>query len=280
MAITPVPGSATITITHTPSVTAPTFNMGGAASPMTSSAHFGSQHISATGSVSLTGSPGDHANGYTLGFIQSQYVETNWVYYRGRHNNDGSVFLQRARPPARPHQACRDTVHNNPNLVWYNNTQNHSAPAPGTAFPITLNNARFYDRPSDSADLMTTNTHTGKINFLHEVQLEFAFCTTLVLRTSAIAGAFTQLAHFYWNVRWQYRFQPSANPGVTPWTSNSTAAGTASAVGRINSGAVTDHRFTGVLTAHVAQNCNQVFQHAVAHPVRRESNVWSNFNVK
>ncbi|MBI3560766.1 MAG: hypothetical protein HY080_03525 [Gammaproteobacteria bacterium] len=96
MAITVIPGTANIIITHAPSVTAPTFNRGGVANPVTSTVNFGSQHISANGSVSVTGNPGDSATGYTWGFIQAQYVETSWVYYHGRSNNDGSVFLQRA----------------------------------------------------------------------------------------------------------------------------------------------------------------------------------------
>ena len=65
--------------------------------------------IEAIGSVTFHGSAGDSAAGWTIGFVQAQWVETNWGVYRGAAPSDGSVFVQRARPPSRPHQACFTT---------------------------------------------------------------------------------------------------------------------------------------------------------------------------
>ena len=65
--------------------------------------------------------------------IQAQWIETNWGYYRGQHNSDGSLFVQRARPPARPAQACRDTV--GPVGDIFYNTHVLGTAAAGTPFP-------------------------------------------------------------------------------------------------------------------------------------------------
>src|SRR5947209_15917088 len=62
--------------------------------------------IEATGSVTLIGS--QPAAGWALGFIQVEWVDTNWLYYRGKENDHGSIFFQRSRPPTRPIKACRD----------------------------------------------------------------------------------------------------------------------------------------------------------------------------
>src|SRR5437899_3793188 len=58
--------------------------------------------IEATGSVTLIGS--QPAAGWALGFIQVEWVDTNWLYYRGKENDHGSIFFQRSRPPPPPHQ--------------------------------------------------------------------------------------------------------------------------------------------------------------------------------
>src|SRR5437899_11632718 len=58
--------------------------------------------IEATGSVTLIGS--QPAAGWALGFIQVEWVDTNWLYYRGKENDHGSIFFQRSRPPPPPPQ--------------------------------------------------------------------------------------------------------------------------------------------------------------------------------
>src|SRR4051794_40165949 len=64
--------------------------------------------VQADGELTLEGVAGDSAVGWTAGYIQAQWIETNWCFYRGQHDGDGSVFIQRGRPPSRPAQACRD----------------------------------------------------------------------------------------------------------------------------------------------------------------------------
>jgi hypothetical protein len=86
------PGSSHIKFDtpHPPKASPPTVTGG--------RAHFECSEIKATGSVMLTGS--QPAAGWALGFIQVEWVDTNWLYYRGRQNNHGSIFSSgRARPP-------------------------------------------------------------------------------------------------------------------------------------------------------------------------------------
>lgn len=66
--------------------------------------------ITITGQCKITGGSGDKPTGWTLGFIQLQWIETNWAYYQGEKNTGGSCLVRRDRPPARPAQGCRDTM--------------------------------------------------------------------------------------------------------------------------------------------------------------------------
>jgi len=266
--------SAQIVINSRPVVNAPT--VAGARASFTCS------NITATGTVRLTGAAGDNPAGWVLGFIQAQWIETNWVYYQGQARNNGSLLLQRGKPPARPAQGCRDTV-NAVGAIWYNAAQNGAAAA-GMGFPLTLT-ANFFDQPSDGCQLMELNGMTGVNNFLHEAQFEFHFCTVLAVRDPA--NTFHQLMSFYWNARWQARFQPpnAAAPGAPHWTITPVAAGTGSNVGHIIRGQVTDARFSNLIIGPAAQSCNQIFQAAEAAVEvaggagRRESPVWHDFPV-
>ena len=277
-AISVVPGSAKLKVTTRPNVQTPTINAGGGI------ANWGSDPIRCTGEVSITGSAGDSPVGWTLGFIQAQWIETNWMYYRGRVNNHGSLFLQRARPPARPSQACRDSVGSAAG-IWYNSTDNHRITA-NAPFPIKLT-ARFFDRPSETSNLQENNTLTGQPNYLREGQLEFHFCLVLALREPGATGAFHQLLHLYWNLHWQARFQPSNFANLAaPWTVTKLAGGNAANLGRVINGRTNDRRFNAMITGPATQTCNQIFQAAIAavasptSPNRRQSRVWANFDVR
>src|SRR6516164_3200349 len=83
-------GSSHIKFDAFPTVSLPTVEHG--------KARFKCSNIKATGSVTLTGN--QPATGWALGFIQAEWLDTNWVYYRGRENNHGSIFFQRSRAPA------------------------------------------------------------------------------------------------------------------------------------------------------------------------------------
>lgn len=271
MAISVVARSASMTITQRPRVNAP--SVSGA------SMTFTSDPLRAGGECQITGAAGDNPAGWTLGLIQLQWIETNWGYYRGQANTDGSCFLQRARAPARPAQGCRDTlvagaifVDNNPGL-------DRTVAAAGAAFPIRMT-ASFFDPPADEYALTRVNSLTGKTNFLHEVQLEFHFCTVLSLLSPI--GVFHHLKHFLWNVHWQARFQPTnfANPAAA-WTITLTggALGNTANVSHIADGGPTDKKFTSIITNAGASNCNVTATNAANAPNSRESRIWDNFDV-
>jgi hypothetical protein len=274
MAVTIVPGSARVNIGMRPSALAPAANATGQARKAT----FGSQPMAATGQVQLRGEPEDTPRGWVLGFVQAQWTETNWVYYRGQRNDHGSLFLQRGRPPARRSQVCLDTV--NTSDVWYGEPGDRGTT---TSFAVRLD-ANFYDSPDEQCWLVERNGLTGQDNFLHECQLGFAFCCVLVLRSPT--GQNQHLAHFYWNVRWQARFRPSnyGRPNSTPWriTPN---PGYRANVSRVFSGAVTDQRFAGILNVPQPTSCNLMGNAAKRHvepgqPGRRESRSWESFDVR
>jgi len=275
MAVTIVPGSAKINIGRRPSALAPEVNPTG----HRGEAVFRSQPMMATGQVQLRGGSGDSPNGWVLGFVQAQWIETNWVYYRGQQNDHGSLFLQRGRPPARRSQACLDTEDTSD--VWYGDDPEDRGTT--TDFAVRLH-ANFFDAPYDTCLLVEPNGLTRQSNFLHECQLGFAFCCVLVLRSPT--GQNQQLAHFYWNLRWQARFRPTnyGSPNSTPWriTPN---PGYRAGVSRVFSGAVTDRRFAGLLNVPQSTSCNLMANAAKRHvepgqPGRRESRRWESFDVR
>lgn len=274
MAIAIDHSSARIIITNRPRINNPTTDG--------TRANFTGTDIQASGRVRLTGAAGESPAGWELGFIQAQWIETNWVYYQGRANHDGSLLLQRGKPPARPHQGCRDTVAAAAN-VWYNHAENGLAPA-HAAFPLQLN-AHFFDQPSDSCRLVERNSCTHKDNYLSEAQFEFHFCTVLAVRDPG--HAFHQLLHFYWNVHWQASFEPTNFANLhAAWTITPNAKGTSSAVSEIYQGRVTDNRFRQLITGPATQSCNQIFAAAEASVEavhgggRKESPVWHLFDVR
>jgi hypothetical protein len=88
--------------------------------------YFRGARMRLSGFATLKGSPGDSASGWKVGFIQAQWVETNWCSYRGQTNNDGSIFIQRGRPPARTQRACRDCDDSRPiSSVFYSVNPQH-----------------------------------------------------------------------------------------------------------------------------------------------------------
>ncbi len=265
------PGSAQITITGRAHASVPTVKNG--------RAHFDcSSRITADGSVILTGS--QPAVGWTLGFIQVEWVDTNWLYYRGEHDHDGSIFFQRSRPPARPIKACRDV--DPATDIYYTDSWNLPKVNPADAFPLTLT-VSHSDKPSDGCDLLALNSKTHKNNFLREAQMEFLFCTVLTARDPA--GKYHHLKSFYWNVRWQATFQPAhfADP-LGAWSIVPTPKGLGQATSGVIDGEPTDSRFKGILTdAHVA-GCNALIPLYVnlppGNPCRHESTVWASFDVR
>ena len=269
MAISIVPNSASVSITTQPGVNAPVVNA--------ANVRFQATIIRATGQVDINGLAADATAGWFVGWIQAQWIETNWGYFRGQFDNHGSVFHQRGRPPSRPAQACRDTV-GAVGTIFYSTsaTLRRGVPA-GGPFPTTIS-VGFNDTPSETYPLSVVNSLTGQPNFLREVQLEFHFATILVVRDPA--GVFHQLKHFYWNLHWQHRFTPTAfPPGPGTMTVTAVPNGVGANTSRIFDGAATDRRFSGVLTSAQTQSCNQVAGAAAGAPNVREARRWANFDV-
>lgn len=236
------------------------------------------------GQVKFAGAAGDDRAGWQVGWTQAQWIETNWAYYRGEHNHDGSIFLQRGRPPARPRQACRDTS-GAVTTIFTDPTdpkEFQTLPAVGP-FPLLVN-VQSNDPPGESYAAAQTNNATGKQNFINEIQLEFHFCTVLSVRDPGLN--FHHLAHFYWNVHWQYSFHPRAFPPTDAnWRIEAVAHGNSAAVSHAILGPTADPRFAGVLTSAQTKSCVDLATasaRAVANPGanRREFKVWQSVDVR
>src|ERR1700730_10749774 len=150
MAITVVPGSASMLVEHRPNVAAPSVR----GTDMTFTCR---DRLRVSGKCRITGVPGDNPAGSTLGLIQLQWIETNWGDYRGQNQSDGSCFLQRARPPTRAAQGCRDTLAVGGILVDNNPGLDRTVATAGTPFPIDMT-AVFFDGPGDSYPLTRLNS--------------------------------------------------------------------------------------------------------------------------
>lgn len=278
MAISIAPNASRITNLVRPIQNAPTINAAG------THAVFNCSAMSADGEVTLNGVAGDSTIGWDVGWVQAQWIETNWCYYRGQLNNHGSLFIQRARPPARAQQSCRDTSGPVGDIFTLLAAPEFVSAPVGT-FPLRVQ-VSTSDPPSDSCILIENNTLTGQQNFLREAQLEFHFCTVLTVRDPA--GNFHHQASYYWNVRWQARFSPTSfpAPAANQWNIRPVAGGNGGAISGSIPGTPTDRRFTGVLTSAQTQSCNDIFQAAIASASapgslnRRESRVWDNFDVR
>jgi hypothetical protein len=238
-----------------------------------------------TGRCKITGGPGDNPAGWTLGFIQLQWIETNWAYYQGEKDVDGSCLVRRDRPDARPAQGCRDTLAVG-GILFDNNAGHDRFVAGSGSFPMNMT-AAFSDAPNESYALTRVNSRTKKTNFLREVQLEFHFCTILALMDPDpgrqvralldLENAFQYLKHVFWNVHWQAKFLPTKFADVTaPWTITPSggALGNGANVSRTFDGGPTDPRFLGNSAALAAPNCLLTAETARKKPNLTESLQW------
>jgi hypothetical protein len=275
MAATLRPGSSHIAYGAFPTVHPPKFDAG--------KALFQCSKIEATGSVTLVG--GQPAAGWALGFIQIEWLDTNWLYYRGRQNNHGSIFFQRSRPPSRPSKVCRDVKAETD--VYYEFGGSPPTVTAADVFPKTLT-VHHFDKPGDEAKAVVKNSLTGEDNFLREAQLGFLFCTVLSARDPD--GNFHHLKSFYWNVRWEARFLPhDFSAPLGKWFVTPIPAGTTSARSHVIEGEPTDKRFKDVLMDLSVRGCDAIIPLyqpppdkvlPVGHPCRRESRIWDNFDVR
>lgn len=278
MAITIIPGSGTITAIRSPQATPPT-NAGG----QTSFSPRIGMHVE--GNVRFQGLAADPRAGWQIGWVQAQWIETNWGHYRGQFDRDGSIFVQRGRAPVRPSQACRDTSGPVGDIFTDPTDPREFRNLPAGSFPLTVN-VESNDSPGESYPLIENNSLTGRPNFLREIQLEFHFCTVLTVRDPT--RNFHHQAHIYWNIRWQYRFQPTVFPTPTDaqWTITPVANGVGANARGPFGGAPTDRRFVGVLITPQVSSCVDMASAAaravqvVGSPNRREFRRWENVDVR
>jgi hypothetical protein len=257
-------------------------------------AGFTATEMSLGGEVLLDGDPVEISD-CTLGFIQVQFIETFWSYYRGKTNSGGSLLVQQGLPPARSQQTCRDCKDPYQSRFWYAESADLGRARDITSTPVKID-TNMTDEPFAAVMLGQVNSLTNQTNLLHETQIERHFCAILTLQDTD--GAFRHLASRYWNLRWQATFQPSDfdNPFSAPWRVTPIKAGTGAAVGHTILGKPTDPRFVNIMTADSAPMCNDLIKQAAnsvdnflkdgsANPdfnpeTRRESPIWTNFNVR
>ena len=229
------------------------------------------------GSVDVTNNSEDSGQGHTLGFIQVLLKNTSWVHYRGLKNNDGSV-LKKTNMNI-PNEICRDTWPANANGMWMDKPKNYTitnTPKVGTVIPMK---ALYFDQPFTRYFDSTTNSLTGKINYIREIQVEKCFCTILALRWRELAGPFTVLTHFYWSAIWQYRFNLFDYDSMR-WSIEPVKGGNSSHIGKPINGPVTDPKIASMLfDTNNSSSCNTLSNKALKNPVIEESKIWSNFNV-
>ena len=233
--------------------------------------------------IDMDGSPGDSGAGYRAGFTQLQWIETNRAYYRGKMDADGSVNVERDRPPARPAQACRDVATPTDPFTYPPGAQALQGFMPThplnidlaiiPSFPavITLSHA---DSPSDFYPLLRTNSLTGRPNYLQWAQLEFHFCTVLMVRRQD--GTLHQLDHFYWNVHWTDNFDLAVGAGglVTGVTPRTAGARNVMNFGQFIAGGSVDPRFAPLVTAPNVTTCNTVANQETIAQVVKEKRHW------
>lgn len=297
MSVSVVPGSVKINVFDSPKAEDPeaplrSIRPFGPTAPEPFLAGFQCTPISMGGEAKLTGSTSE-IEACKLGFIQMQFVETFWCYYRGRANTDGSMLIQRGLPPARSQQVCRDCFDKYTSSIFYNMDLN-GQPQPPIKNPHLIS-CTIEDQPSASAFLGQQNSMTGAANWLHEAQLERHFCAVLTLLTPD--GKYHHLASRYWNVRWQAIFAPKDfdAPFSKGWNVRPVKGGMGSGVSKTILGPPGDHRFAKLLTTPGVPICNDLIKGATVivdnmrldrtvNPdfdkrTRREASTWKSFNV-
>jgi len=299
MAVTVVPGSVKIHVWDYPVALTPQAPLTrdpltGQAPPAPVLAGFFSKQITLGGEALLNGDP-EEVLRCTAGFVQVEWIETFWCYYRGKTYSDGSMLVQRGRPPARPRQSCRDCNDPKRSTLWYD-VDGLNRPADDIKDPPFRIGGGMDDSPGASVMLGQLNTLTGKTNLLREVQIERHFCAVFTLQTGD--GFFHHLASRYWNLRWQAIFHAHDfdNPFKTKWDVTLVKGGNGQAVSPTILGTPTDHRFAQMLTAPGAPICGDYIKNAALivdnflwngqpNPyfdprTRREGRVWENFDVR
>ena len=229
--------------------------------------------IKLSGSASLTGDPTDKLEGFTLGWINIEWEETNYGIYRGLSASHGSFLLKRDTAPARIAAQCRDTF--NPQSILVDQSArglDHQTVLPGTVVPAKSASpfllplrCEFKDAPGDTYVLQAKNDVTKQMNYLYEVEINMRFCTVLTLQWPD--KHFEHLKHVFWKMHWHYFFKPPAKAG-DPWVKQAdVAVQQSSRVGDVQYGPPTDRWVKMVLDAANAPNCIQLAGSQSQNPV-------------
>jgi hypothetical protein len=248
----------------------------------------GEEAVSCRGQVTFSGDPGDTLDGWKVGFIQTKWITTDWAYYRGEKNADGSLFVQRARAPARVIQGCRDTEgEGTANQIW---AEMDPVATPADVFPeggnrrITVTTGEFSDSPRNFSKVVIENPLRKKPNYLRERQIEAHYCTVLSVQDPA--RKFHHMVSVYWNAHWQARFLPGDFTDLTKdWlvtpVNDIPSANGIHASHQIQ-GTPTDPKVTPFLTAPIAggTNCNDLSKKSVRDQIVRPARTWADFDVR
>ncbi|QYE33258.1 hypothetical protein KZX46_00090 (plasmid) [Polymorphobacter sp. PAMC 29334] len=187
--------------------------------------------------------------------------------------------MKRDRPPARPAQACRDVASSTDPFTYPPRSQPLQGYSPQnllnidfatvSGLPKTVK-VSHADSPADTWPIRRVNSKTNKPNYLDWAQLEFHFCTVLLVRRQD--GTFHQLKCFYWNVHWNVNFTAVPSAGGAGATVSPVASKGKNVMnfGPIIEGAVTDHRFAALITAANVTTCNTIANQEIAQQIVTE----------
>lgn len=174
--------------------------------------------LTAVGEVYLRGQPNEAVGGWTLGFIQLEFLERFHLRYRGASVRDGSIFVNLSHGLAQDCHADSATAR-----PWYRDPalqaqdEYHAVLAAAERLPASGEahlDAGYSDRPADYVPAVLANSATGHDNHLHHWDSVWRFVTFL-----AAKGPHDRrpriLKHFYWSAAIDVYFE-RAGAGVTP----------------------------------------------------------------
>jgi hypothetical protein len=229
--------------------------------------------VSCFGKAKLIGDSGESAAGWAFGFIQIEWINVNWAHYKGVNNEDGSLFVNYARPPLNMQTVSHDRADEEPNRIWYDDGPSqpddeldgfHVVPA-GKTVPHDLEKevrgggVVFADRPTMGHMRQLPNKLTGARNFLFEAQTAHHFCTIFSAREPS-DGPFRPLASFYWACHWQARFDPKPDGSFLFMIRDN--QGTGFFRSGVIPGPPSDPRFKDVVTKPTGDCCNKILRSA------------------
>jgi hypothetical protein len=159
----------------------------------------------ASGTATIVGVPLEGIGGWAVGYVQMKFIGTNYAIYRGLSEREGSVLVHNSNQIL-----CRDTDEASPEL-WYDpitwgihGNRGTRQMSPAATLPATGRlavTAGLTDAPRRRFAARLNNSRTGRVNYLHKIQVELHFCTIFTAFDPG-RNRYIPLKHFYWNVLW------------------------------------------------------------------------------